>query len=108
SSKAVSPDGSRVFVTGYSEGVSSGTDYATIAYDSQTGAPLWLQRYNSRANLADAATSVAVSPDGSEVFVTGYSAHTIVDTDYVTIAYDAATGTPLWLRRYKRPNGSDT
>ncbi len=32
SSVAVGPDGARVFVTGYSTGIDSGTDLATTAY----------------------------------------------------------------------------
>src|SRR5439155_11773388 len=107
SSMVLSPDGSKVYVTGFSKGPSSQPDFATIAYDAGTGAPLWLRRYNGTANLSDSATSIAVSPDGSKVFVTGSSEREVGNPDFVTIAYDAATGTPLWVRRYNGPNDGD-
>jgi outer membrane protein assembly factor BamB len=103
SSVAVSPDASIVFVTGSSEGSAGGADYATTAYDASTGARRWLQRYNGPANGSDFATSLAVSPDGSTVFVTGYSAGPLTSFDYATIAYDATTGTPVWTKRYVGP-----
>jgi WD40 repeat protein len=105
SSVAVSPSGGTVFVTGSSTGA-SGLDYATVAYSAATGAQLWVGRYTSPA-LQGAATSVAVSPSGSTVFVTGYSAGHTSGYDYATVAYDAATGTQLWVKRYNGPAGDD-
>jgi outer membrane protein assembly factor BamB len=57
-------------------------------------------RYNGHANNADFAESVAVSSDGSRVFVTGSSWGRTSLYDYATVAYKAATGDPLWTRRY--------
>ena len=74
---AVRPDGSQVFVTGESSGNGGYTyDYATIAYDAATGTKLWTQRY---PGSPDGAHAIAVSPDGSQLFVTG--------SGFVTIAY---------------------
>jgi PQQ-like domain len=99
----VSPDGSKVFVTGYSPGSGSGQDYATVAYDATSGAQLWLTRYNGPANSDDDASGLGVSPDGSKLFVTGGSAGSGSGFDYATVAYDAASGAPLWVSRYDGP-----
>jgi hypothetical protein len=100
-SLAPSSDGSKVFVTGHRGGGSDGdADYVTFAYDATTGAPLWHRQYNSPANGDDYAYSVAASRDGSTVFVTGQSYRPTSSFDYVTIAYDASSGSMRWLRRY--------
>ena len=104
-SAAVSPDGTEVFVTGYSSGSTSDWDYATVGYDASTGAELWASRYNGPSNGYDFASAVAVSPDGSTVFVTGHSLSSTTYDDYATVAYDAETGTELWATRYNGPRG---
>jgi hypothetical protein len=107
-SVAVSPGGTRVFVTGSSQGAGSGSDYATVAYSAATGAQLWAQRYNGPANGNDGASSVRVSPGGTRVFVTGDSQGARSHQDYATVAYSAATGAQLWAQRYNGPaNGDD-
>ena len=106
-SVAVSPDGTRVFVTVPSPGVGTGQDYATVAYSAVTGARLWVQRYNGPANRDDYAGSVAVSPGGTRVFVTGTSQGTGSGQDYATVAYSAATGARLWVKRYNGPANRD-
>src|SRR5439155_17480277 len=94
---AVSPDGSRVFVTGASES-STHLDYATVAYNASTGHKLWVARYNGPARGQDVAFALAVSPDGSKVFATGESdSGRVTGFDYATVAYDASTGAKLWV-----------
>jgi DNA-binding beta-propeller fold protein YncE len=66
---------------------------------------LWVKRYNGPGNGNDVARSVAVSPAGGTAFVTGQSTGATSD-DYATVAYDAATGAQLWVRRYTGPGTS--
>ena len=105
---AVSPAGGTVFVTGTSDGRTPG-EYATVAYRAATGRQLWVRRYNGPGRSIYGASAVAVSPGGGRVFVTGTSAGRAADSDYATVAYSAATGGQLWVRRYHGPvNGSDS
>src|SRR5262245_48805581 len=55
----VSPDGATVFVTGRSDG-DGYNDYATIAYDAETGAQLWLARYDGPGSFTDIAEALGV------------------------------------------------
>lgn len=57
------------------------------AADRGPGRELWVARYG-RHGSDDGASSVAVSPDGSTVFVTGASGR-VSDGDYITVAYRA-------------------
>src|SRR5439155_8772564 len=68
---ARSPDGSEVFVTGKSSSERTDYDAATVAYDANTGATLWVSRFDDPAHTYGEGKAVAVSPDGSEVFITG-------------------------------------
>jgi DNA-binding beta-propeller fold protein YncE len=101
---AVSPSGSAVFVTGTSGLTSTTSSYHTIAYSAASGTPLWQQSF-ARAKYGHA-SSLAVSPDGSTVFVTGSVgplSSTVIFGDYGTVAYNATTGARLWTAIYRRP-----
>jgi DNA-binding beta-propeller fold protein YncE len=106
---AVSPDGSEVFVTGQSSnGTGSTTGFATVAYDASTGAQLWVTRYDGPVAGIDRAVAVAVSPDGSTVFVTGASLGQNRIYSYITLAYRAATGATVWTQRYNQGSRNAT
>lgn len=97
----VSPDGSRVFVTGGSHNGAPGHwDFGTVAYDALTGQQLWTTRHD--ATTSDRAWSLAVSPDGSQVVVAGDSGQ-----NYAAAAYDAATGDEQWFTTYDGGAGWD-
>lgn len=103
----VAHDGSRVYVTGASEGVGTGLDYATVAIDASNGATVWAARFDS-AGGEDLATAIALSGDDTRLYVTGTLELNGAATDFGTIAYDSATGAQQWMRRYNGPaNGRD-
>jgi PQQ-like domain len=97
SSIAVSPDSSTVFVTGYGNPVSrTERQIVTVAYNAATGAVLWTQEVGSHAT---GGVSVKVSPDGSTVFMAGIAeCGKPIGACYVTVAYNAATGTAVWTQ----------
>jgi WD40 repeat protein len=101
-----SPNGARVFVTGGSRGVDSKQDFATVAYDAESGVELWSTRYDGPSHLGDTSVSLTVTPDGSRVLVSGRSVKSITGNRrvFATVAYDAETGEQLWVRRLN-PSG---
>ena len=103
----VSPDGLTVYVTGSSvNGTGSANeDIATLAYDSSTGAQRWVARYTTAAN--ELGEGLAVSPDGSRVYVAGESqAATSGQYDTVLVTYDT-TGSEQWSGRWEDAGASD-
>ena len=74
-----------VYVTGYSVGLNTSSDYATIKY-SPDGRRLWVKRYNGAGNDYDSPTSIAVDGKGN-VYVTGESEGSGSSNDYLTIKY---------------------
>jgi uncharacterized delta-60 repeat protein len=96
---------SNVYVTGGSQGLSTGRDFATLKYNS-SGTEQWVARYNGPANGLDEANAIAVDSVGN-VYVTGKSAGTGTAYDYATIKYDSL-GFEQWVARYDGPsNGWD-
>ncbi len=86
-----------VYVTGYSEGIGTYEDCATIKYNS-AGLQLWAARYNGTLSLYDRSHSLDVDGLGN-VFITGYTQHSGVWTDAVTIKYSSG-GNQLWAAVY--------
>lgn len=112
---AVSQNGDRVYVTGVSwnnvpgkdevYGPAGTMDFLTAAYDSATGAQLWTARYNGPENGDDTAFNIAVSPDGTRVYVVGATGvlSSQLQSRFGIVAYDSATGAQLWTRAYAGP-----
>jgi hypothetical protein len=98
---AVTPDGRTVLVAGST----SQTAMELIAYDAATGARQWLATHST--GRSDRVMGLVLSRDGATAFVTGYSSSAIAselgveDYDFVTIAFDVATGDERWTARYQ-------
>ncbi len=89
-----------IYMTGWSTGNGTGSDFATIKYDSN-GSQLWVARYNGPANGFDLAYALALDNAGN-VYVTGWSQGIVTDADYATIKYDS-NGNQIWVARYNGP-----
>ena len=75
-----------VYVTGWSEGLNTGLDVVTIAYDS-AGNQQWLERYDGGIGSSDQAYAMAVDLQGN-IYVAGFG---VLDpsftSDMLTIKY---------------------
>lgn len=89
-----------IYVTGRSQGSTSGFDYVIIKYDTD-GNEKWVQRYGGGGD--DEAKAIVVDNQGN-IYVTGYA--TIGSSfDYATIKYNS-DGIELWVRTYNGPGNS--
>jgi hypothetical protein len=93
-------DSGYIYVSGQSMGDGTGFDYATVKYRPD-GDTVWVRRYTALGNQWDAATAIAVDPQGN-VYVTGESYLDSTDKDYLTIRY-YPNGDTAWTGRYNGP-----
>ena len=89
-----------IYVGGYSWGVGTFANYATVKYDSN-GNQIWAKRF--AGGNGEILNEVEVDSSGN-VYVTGYSNRSAAggSEDIVTIKYNSA-GDQLWLNRYNSP-----
>jgi DNA-binding beta-propeller fold protein YncE len=99
---AISKDGAELAVTGQGKARTGHQAYATVAYDTASGAQLWARHYEGPYGFG-LGEAIGISPDRSKVFVTGYVNGTPGSLYYGTLAYAATTGTTLWRKLYKGP-----
>jgi uncharacterized delta-60 repeat protein len=86
-----------VYITGFSFGYGTGSDYVTIKYNPD-GSEQWVARYNGPGAGDDKAVAIAVD-DQSHVCVTGVSAGLDKTYDIITIMYDSL-GNEMWAAVY--------
>jgi len=94
-----STDGERIFITGQGFDGGKDSDALTIAFDAQDGSVIWERRYGGRGSSGeyDAGYSIALSPDGTRVFVAGHqNSDQEGRGDFLVVAYDASDGRKLW------------
>jgi uncharacterized delta-60 repeat protein len=98
-------DDGNVYVTGSSEGIGTGGDYATVKYGPE-GGQLWVARYEGPVvATGDGAFDIAVDGAGN-AYVTGMSWGTYW-TDFATVKYNT-NGVEMWVARYDgTANGID-
>ncbi len=99
---AVSPDGTKVFAAGKTESTAGGTAFAVRAYNASDGTVLWHNNYDREGTLSDEANGVAVSPDGTKVFVVGKTETTTGGSAFTLMEYDASNGTLLRAEHYDK------
>ncbi len=89
-----------IYVTGYSKGIGTNHDYATIKYNS-AGEEIWVRRYNKLMLNSDDWAYAITTDNSGNVYVTGGSTGFSM-VDYLTVKYEF-DGTEKWAQRY---NGS--
>src|SRR5205823_11033764 len=98
---AVSPDGSTVYAVGTVQEAWDGCigdagDFHTAAYDASDGTERWSALYQSWGfDCYNRATSLALTPDGTKLFVAGYGGPEVGGgSSYqgAVLSYDASTG----------------
>jgi hypothetical protein len=93
----VTDNNGNIYVTGSSALAGTGSDFATIKYNTN-GDSLWVRRYNGPASQDDDPCSIIIDTSAN-IYVTGRSIAAGTSWDYATIKYNS-NGTLLWLVRY--------
>ena len=92
-----------VYITGYTENATGGTEYITIKYDSQ-GTELWNKKYGNVDNSVAKAKSVVVIGNG-DIIVTG-TVQKNGTKNFSTIKYDT-NGNIKFAKEYDAANDND-
>jgi hypothetical protein len=95
----MSPDGSRVFVTGQAYENDIGIGAVTIAYDSATGHELWRSLFHISCCGYNIPEDMVISPDGSRLYIAESSYPTTYNGNLEMLVYDTRTGFLVWKRQ---------
>src|SRR4051812_14514407 len=82
-----------------------GTGRTAATTPSPGGVQQWADRQPGPDIRSGKGSSIAASPDGSRVVVTGF-VKAPSGTDFGTAVYDSASGAELWFARYNGPANS--
>jgi hypothetical protein len=94
-----------VYVTGYSENSTHGTEYTLMKFNS-LGTKNWTKYYNGATGTGnDVASSVAVDPIINRIYITGTSDNISGNSDIATLAFNAS-GVKLWTKKVNNPGNS--
>jgi hypothetical protein len=94
----------RVYAVGFGRRPVLNDDIVVRAYDAGTGVPLWTDTFD-QAGGSDFSTRIAAL--GPRVFVAGYAADALGNTDFLVRAFDAGTGALLWQDLSDGPGNFD-
>ena len=93
--RAIAVDGPRVFASGFCSAANGNRDICVRAYDARTGRVAWTGTFDY-AGLDDEPRFRGLAVAQGRVFVAGEATRGANDTDFVLVAFDAATGRKLW------------
>lgn len=98
-----------IIVSGYSSGSSTGWDATTVAFDPDSGARLWVERYDAGHSETEETPVMALNAQGN-LFVAGYAYGPATYSDMLALNYflPSSSGAPaassdFGLRVYPNP-----
>ena len=106
---AVTPDGSTILVGGSTNRFGRRVAAFLWAIDA-AGDPQWRRVHQRSGDVWDAMNSIAVSPDGSRVYLSGNGCPTTFcdgPRAWLTLAYSLPDGTLQWSARYTGPDADN-
>ena len=105
---AIAVDATGVYVTGGSEGTTSGQDVYTVKYDLTEGHILWESRFDGPSHLGDGVNDMVA--DDAFLYLFGYvhRGNNTRHADSLAIKLDLQTGEEEWAETYDSSrNGND-